>query len=590
MTPEIDHQRERAFLWIVCVLGVAIRIWIAWTPLDPDVVLEYAGPDDLMHIISVRDWVSGQGWYDMNQYRVLPPDGADLHWSRYVMLGPAALLYLFDMFMSPQQAELLMAVVWPTFLLGIMILVVGIGSARAFGGYAGAFAVLMMLTAPGAGLGHFAIGQMDHHNSQAVLMALAVAALIWSGVPRKSGFVGAFAIALSLAIGLETLLLAIGIGLAFVIRAALGGHEERERLGSFCVSLVPLAILLHIGQTSPGEWLTPYCDRLSVPIILLAAVGAMSGLVGLLASSRTPVFLAVVCGAAVLGLVASNPVIGPCLEGPYMNLPQELQKFIFNSITEARPLFHYFEQDSASAIAVILPVICAMVLAIWVNDNKKDESRVTVLLILSAIALGACLWQVRQITLLGPVISPLAGLSMAVLYRRLVSDLSRSNILAMALGVVATFLNWLVFEAGNSIISWISNTPDEVAWIPDSSDKDCKLPSSISQLSDLPQGKVLVPLGLGPRVLYSTHHYTLSVGYHRNARAFYNGSIAFELDEDDFGGVLKNESADYLVMCKDVPYLYPNAIGSRIASGYVPEFLEPVPGNYEHLVVLRVLK
>jgi hypothetical protein len=48
------------------------------------------GNDSIMRLLSVRDWLNGQGWFDMSNGRVLPPEGISLHWSRYVDLASPA--------------------------------------------------------------------------------------------------------------------------------------------------------------------------------------------------------------------------------------------------------------------------------------------------------------------------------------------------------------------------------------------------------------------------------------------------------------------------------------------------------------------
>ena len=42
--------------------------------------------DDNMRMMQVRGLLDGQGWYDLSQYRLNPPVGADIHWSRLVDL------------------------------------------------------------------------------------------------------------------------------------------------------------------------------------------------------------------------------------------------------------------------------------------------------------------------------------------------------------------------------------------------------------------------------------------------------------------------------------------------------------------------
>jgi hypothetical protein len=53
-----------------------------------------------MRFLSVRDWLNGQGWFDMSNNRVLPPEGMSLHWSRYVDLGIAGVIGAASRFSS----------------------------------------------------------------------------------------------------------------------------------------------------------------------------------------------------------------------------------------------------------------------------------------------------------------------------------------------------------------------------------------------------------------------------------------------------------------------------------------------------------
>ena len=48
--------------------------------------------DDNMRIMQVRALLHGQGWFDLRQYRMNPPFGENIHWSRLVDLPIAGLL------------------------------------------------------------------------------------------------------------------------------------------------------------------------------------------------------------------------------------------------------------------------------------------------------------------------------------------------------------------------------------------------------------------------------------------------------------------------------------------------------------------
>ena len=56
---------------------------------------QYPDPDDALRLAQVRDLLAGQAWYDLHQYRMTPPDGTLMHWSRLVDL-PIAGMILFD--------------------------------------------------------------------------------------------------------------------------------------------------------------------------------------------------------------------------------------------------------------------------------------------------------------------------------------------------------------------------------------------------------------------------------------------------------------------------------------------------------------
>src|SRR3546814_17907625 len=61
--------------------------------------------DDNIRFVQVKDWLAGQGWYDLRQYRLDPPVGANIHWSRIVDLPIAALMLFFRAFLYAGQAD-----------------------------------------------------------------------------------------------------------------------------------------------------------------------------------------------------------------------------------------------------------------------------------------------------------------------------------------------------------------------------------------------------------------------------------------------------------------------------------------------------
>lgn len=61
--------------------------------------------DDIMRWMSVKAWLAGQSWFDMTQYRVEPPEGLSMHWSRYLDAALASFYSLLALALSPEAAE-----------------------------------------------------------------------------------------------------------------------------------------------------------------------------------------------------------------------------------------------------------------------------------------------------------------------------------------------------------------------------------------------------------------------------------------------------------------------------------------------------
>ena len=66
---------------------------------------QYPGPDDALRLVQVRDLLAGQPWFDLHQYRMTPPDGTLMHWSRLVAIPIAGMILLFSLFMDITRAD-----------------------------------------------------------------------------------------------------------------------------------------------------------------------------------------------------------------------------------------------------------------------------------------------------------------------------------------------------------------------------------------------------------------------------------------------------------------------------------------------------
>ena len=63
------------------------------------------GPDDLLRMVQVRDWLGGQAFADVSQTRLNTPLGAPMHWSRIVDAPIALVILLLSPPLGAAQAE-----------------------------------------------------------------------------------------------------------------------------------------------------------------------------------------------------------------------------------------------------------------------------------------------------------------------------------------------------------------------------------------------------------------------------------------------------------------------------------------------------
>ena len=82
----------------------------------------FPDPDDAMRLLQVRDWLAGQSWFDVTQYRLNLPFGAPMHWSRLVDLPIAAVILLFRPIFGADGGETAALIIVPLLTLGAAML------------------------------------------------------------------------------------------------------------------------------------------------------------------------------------------------------------------------------------------------------------------------------------------------------------------------------------------------------------------------------------------------------------------------------------------------------------------------------------
>jgi hypothetical protein len=95
-------ESQSGLVKLICFAGFAMVVLngLKIVPLIADLFAAGDG-DDQMRLVQVRDFLAGQGWFDVRQYRVLPPEGISMHWSRYLDAGIAGMLTLAALVLPP---------------------------------------------------------------------------------------------------------------------------------------------------------------------------------------------------------------------------------------------------------------------------------------------------------------------------------------------------------------------------------------------------------------------------------------------------------------------------------------------------------
>ena len=240
----------------------------------PTLATGYGDNDSLLRLVEVRDLIGGQGWFDLHQYRMGPPGGFVMHWSRLVD-APIAAIVLAVSAVSGKLAtgEAAALMVWPTLLMAAALTFM-LRIVRAVGDDWALLPALIICAAALHFGGVFAPGDIDHHNFQLTLTLAAMTALI-TGRSYVAGIAAGAACAAMLAVGMETLPYVAVAGLTASATYLLGGRPAAAKAAGFGIGLAGGGLFAFMATVPAGSWLAPQCDAYSLPQF---AVAVMSGL------------------------------------------------------------------------------------------------------------------------------------------------------------------------------------------------------------------------------------------------------------------------------------------------------------------------
>ncbi len=570
---------------------------------------EMPGPDDFMRLNQVRSLLDGQSWYDSIAYRMLPPAGADIHWSRIIDGPIAALITLLSPLFGQQLAERITTILWPTILLVLTILVITKICDSLFTRYNRLLPVLFTVLCVSS-LEQFVPGRIDHHNVQILIYVSLLWCLVNWQSPNANIFAGLL-IPLSISIGLDVMLFIILFMAWFGIQWVLDIDKSGKSLRRFAGALFAFALLLYPLNIAPSQWLVAQCDANS-PVYLLALLLISSAMLIMSTAGNKLNFasnnqtigaklalggvLAAVCAAILLALYPQ------CAGGPYAAVSEELNTRWLSNVAEARNLFAILEDFPEYWIKTVAYCAFISAIAIWLfTRDLPNKFSLAIIFAAFAVSFAMSVFQYRTIRIGFFAAIPICVLATELIARKLVERYGKGSIFSVTGQVFSVVMlstvTWalagiLIFgkPAASTPVSGDANTSSEKTA---TARTTCFHQDDYKLLSSLPKGHVMSGLTSAAAILIFTDKTTISGPYHRNARGILDVKDFFRSDMEKPRKIAARHKVDYVAFCRvPVPDQVEDDLKAtlkyHLLTGNIPDWLEQLSSPQDKMLVFRV--
>ncbi len=567
---------DRHWIALTLIAWVGVAAWSVFDRWGQVRWLSLGDTDDNMRLMQVRAWLGGQGWYDLRQYRLNPPVGFDIHWSRIVDMPIAGLILFFRLFTSNSWAERLACGIAPLLPLSIAMLGIGATVRRLVHPYAWPLSIVFLVGATATMLMYMP-ERIDHHGWQLAMLSLTVAGLCDPQARRGGALVG-IASAVSLSIGLELLPYAAMAGAIIGLRWV-WDRAEAPRLAVYALTLgggSTLGFALFASNANQAM----RCDALTpVWLSVMIAAGMLLFLLARFgpASRGARLALAVAAGA---GIVIGFALMFPqCLARPEGVSP-ELQRNWLDNVREAKPIYkHSWRTGVALATLPIIGLIGALVAAWRARRERRAIGWVAVALF-TTFAAAMLLWQVRA----GPAAQLLAvpGI-VALAWFVLPWLLGHRSVFVRVFGTVGAMVIISGFFVGIALKYVPVGRPKAYEKRVNMATGNCLRTTVLLALNKYPAQTVFTFVDMGPRLITITHHDAIAGPYHRNGAAILDVQHAFGRSPDAAHAIIKRHGATLLLLCPNAAESTnykarsPNGFYARMAKNEVPAWLTPLP-------------
>jgi hypothetical protein len=562
---------------LITLLGLAATLAIGFPAIKTG-VFDAMSTDDAMRLVEVRDLINGQGWFDLWQYRLDPP-GVLMHWSRVIDLPLTVSILLLKPLIGMHNAEAVTLFLWPLLLFAVALgLVVAIARQASDGAVTSqlAAAVLAVLAAPA--LVHFRPSGIDHHNAQIdLLLALILFALQIERSAVKAALAG-LAASLSLAIGVEMLPAIAAIGVAVVMLFIWRGAAVARQVAAFAMALAASSLLLALGLLPLPALASPVCDSLGGPLLLLT-IGGGAGLTVMVGIDRYCsalwLRLATATASAVALIGAFAWLFAGCIAPPYAFLDPLVVSLWLDRVQETMSVATMFRiaPEEVPGFYAFPLIALGIAVAALIRSNSRDRFRWMLGIAALAALISVSVWEMRGTAGASMVAAPIFAAGAVALWPSLA--MGRNLVL---LAFVVSPAAFATLRTPLKPLTDLIFTPQTIFIAPDAS--RCRL-SDVAALRQLPRGRVMAPVDLGPAILAETGHDVFAGPYHRNN----DGNLAMLqlmlASPPVARQMVSDRNVDYVVTCRTDPNRNiieraPDGLEARLARGETPAFLEPI--------------
>ena len=589
MTPANPPRQTPVWPIVVFVL---VALAYGLTQAGPALGGDLRGSDDMMRMQQVRDLIAGQSWSDVDQSRLLTPEGGAMHWSRLPDLFLAAIVLLAQPLTGREMAEGLAVTIWPLMQLCWVLAALTACLRRLNTPLSGQLAGIFFFCTSAA-IANFMPGRIDHHGLGIALILTAFVCLLSPRLTARSAAIAAICVAAMITVAIENLpaagLIIAGFSTAWLIR----GEAEASRLRSFGATLIIAALLAYVVDAPGAGGQRAVCDAYGQShfVALLVGGAGLAAIATVMPNMQDwrmrLLAVAIAGGVTLVSFIAINPA---CIGSPYAALPGSVREGWLNVVTEARPFSTVLIEDTALAAffyGVAFAGLAAAMIGYRLSAPSKRLSHAALLVLLGVMTL-VMMWQLRAASLTHAIAAIASGYLFGYLFSAWREKRGAGPALMLLAGTLA------ISPSGWSLVRHLmpeGSVDHRMAAA------ECRTSEAYRQIAAAPRMIVFTPIDLGAPLIYYTRNYATAAPYHRNAAAIELTLDVFKGPTEEARARIAMTGATHLLFCPRLGELRgyaaaaPDGFAADLLAGRLPNWLVPLtrsPDGEEGPIVYTV--